>query len=89
MRKFKMEILTNEMRDRVLKKMENEGITWASGGKVVCIDGCGGSFTKGRIYEIKNGKVVSEKDGCENCVRVTNVDELNHQFISKFIELVD
>lgn len=60
-------------------------------GKVVCVNDDGGAFTKGRIYEVRNGHIVVEdgKDGIKNCERAKNIDDINRQFISEFIKLVE
>lgn len=56
--------------------------------KVVCVEECPGASTKGKIYEIKDGKI--KFDGWEGCEVVHNdLADLNKRCVSKFIEVVE
>lgn len=53
-------------------------------GEVVCIK-CGGAFTVGKIYKVKNG-VLKKDNGCTT-QGFESVDALNKYFVSQFIEV--
>lgn len=57
-------------------------------GKVICIDDRGLANTKGKIYKVLDGRL--EFDGGQKSAdRFNSVDQINDNFVSKFIELVE
>lgn len=60
-------------------------------GKVVCINNATSVFTKGRIYEFKNGYCVNDL-GVRMPIStnpILNADDMNARFYSDFIEIVE
>lgn len=57
-------------------------------GKIICIKSCSTLTTKGKIYEIKNGKFTYD-DGSKENIQLESIDDINMIFASKFIELVE
>lgn len=57
-------------------------------GKVVCVDGSGGSHTKGRIYVVSDGQL-EFNGGYNTARRFKSVEQINDVLTSKFIELVE
>ena len=56
--------------------------------KVVCVKAKTPMFTTGKIYEVKDGYLRNDYDGCE-AYRVESIKELNEHQISDFIELIE
>ena len=56
--------------------------------KVVCVKAKTPMFTTGKIYEVKDGYLRNDCDGCE-AYRVKSIKELNEHQISDFIELIE
>ena len=54
-------------------------------GEVICTY-TGGYFTKGKIYKIKNGVITRDSGFTDRGLK--NVEQLNHLYASKFIEIV-
>lgn len=79
------------IKDRVVEKMDNTTTKepeWFNG-KVVCIKGSSGSswFTQGKIYNVVDGII---RDDTGTIYRkFTDVEEINRQMVSQFIEVVE
>lgn len=56
--------------------------------KIVCIESHTSHFTKGKIYEVKNGVLYGNEDS-EFDYNAKSIDEINEQLGSQFIELVE
>lgn len=58
-------------------------------GKVVCVEACPLTlvFTKGKIYEFKEGYVINDT-GTKNETQMRNFEDIERTFDSKFVELV-
>ena len=88
----------NEHRDNdrvtygtVLKCIKHEEPKYYSG-KVVCIDARTNEFTKGRIYEVKNGRMKTDLSHIVepgDLSPYTSFENLTLKLASKFIELVE
>lgn len=88
----------NEHRDNdrvtyrtVLKYIKHEEPKYYSG-KVVCIDARTDEFTKGKIYEVKNGRMKTDLSHIVepgDLSPYTSFENLTLKLASKFIELVE
>ena len=58
-------------------------------GKVVCVSPLTSLFTKGKVYEIKDGVGKDDEGNITTCIPVKSLEEFNRQMLSKFIELVE
>jgi hypothetical protein len=58
-------------------------------GKVVCVSPSTSLFTKGKVYEIKDGVGKDDVGNIATCIPVKSFEEFNQQMLSKFIELVE
>lgn len=58
-------------------------------GKVVCVSPHNSFYTKGKIYEIKDGVGKDDTGDTMTCRPVKSFEEFNQKMISKFIELVE
>lgn len=75
----------------VLKYIKHEEPKYYSG-KVVCIDARTNEFTKGRIYEVKNGRMKTDLSHIVepgDLSPYTSFENLTLKLASKFIELVE
>ena len=57
-------------------------------GDIVCVKSMTGSFTKGKIYKVRNGKITNINNDDECYHRFKSFDEINALFASQFIELI-
>lgn len=58
-------------------------------GKVVCVSPHTSFYTKGKIYEIKDGVGKDDTGDTTTCRPVKSFEEFNQKMISEFIELVE
>jgi hypothetical protein len=58
-------------------------------GKVVCVSPFTSFYTKGKVYEIKDGVGKDDVGNIATCIPVKSFEEFNQQMLSKFIELVE
>lgn len=56
--------------------------------KVVCIESRNECFTKGKIYEVKDGDIYDD-EGDLHYMKIENLNDLNEYSLQKFIELVE
>lgn len=71
-----------------LKASDSEYMT----GTVECVNGSGGGFTKGKIYEVEDGIIMFNDTAGDNQVkhcfnRIRSVTDMNSMFVSKFKEV--
>lgn len=76
--------------ERGLELVEQKGYTH----KIVCISSAGEHFIAGKIYEVKEGELRTEtgeifRSGMLDDIPYSNIDEINKDLRSKFIELVE
>mgnify|MGYP000854485810 CR=1 FL=1 len=71
-----------------LEKLKNQSKSEGYNRKIVCVKGYEGLFTKGRVYQVRNGKI-TDNSGRENEFVHTGIDEINNSYISDFVELVE
>lgn len=57
--------------------------------KIVCIESQTPHFTKGKIYEVRDGVVYENENERSNYTVVKNINEVNECLMSQFIELVE
>ena len=58
-------------------------------GKVVCVSPSTPLFTKGKVYEIKDGVGKDDAGNIATCIPVKSFEEFNQKMLSTFIELVE
>ena len=76
--------------DRLFEPEKPKGYTH----KIVCISSSGVHFTLGKIYEAKEGELKSDlgrifRKGSIDTMPYKNIDEINEDLSSQFIELVE
>lgn len=76
--------------DRLFEPEKPKGYTH----KIVCISSAGEHFIAGKIYEVKEGELRTEtgeifRSGMLDDIPYSNLDEINKDLRSKFIELVE
>lgn len=80
----------------MIEKHEKQEIEWdwirpdeLYNARLVCIKGQTPHFTKGRIYEVREGLVYGNENERSNYTVFKNIDEINEYLVSQFIELVE
>ena len=57
-------------------------------GKVVCVKGCSEYTTKGKVYEVVDGRITYD-NGHKMVSQYSCLEDMNAHMVSKFIELVE
>lgn len=71
-----------------LEELKNPPKSEGYNGKVVCVKGFEGIFTKGKMYEVSGG-IITDNSGHKYEQRFKYIEEINASFVSQFIELVE
>ena len=82
---------SEEYIDFVKSIINSEPKTKPYSGKIVCVSGKEGVFTKGKVYTVKNGTLLSD-DGFKHpfvALPYKSVQDINERLEAEFIELIE
>lgn len=81
------EHFNNDYCSEFIQVTEEEEAEWGTyNGKVICIEAFSREYTKGKIYELKNGIVIDDDGDCIGIYK--NFEDFSMRHCSKFIEIV-